>query len=504
MVSPVSVEQEKMSREPRLEKSSEDTIVKTAGRGTIYITIAKLYFIVAGYGTYFTLPQIISPEQFGNYGIVTGIVAIINAVILGGTQQAVSKFISENPRSAESVKRQALWLQCLVGGGATVGYLLAAPLIANLLNDPKLATPLRWSALITLAYSFYSVYMGYLNGQRKFLWQAALDISYSTIKLVCIVTLALVLGTVVGAIAGFGLAALMILCLASLLTGRAENQINSAPKASAFIKFQFTLLGFTLVNNLLQKVDLILIKALASPNSSLASELAGYYTALMAIANVTYQAIISIAFVIFPLISNATFEQRTEEVKTYIHQTVKYSLIVMALSATIFSANAAALLGYLYRRTVYMTGASALSIVAYGMLCFGLIHIFTAIISGSGRPRISLAIGLGTLLVSIAMNSLLVPHYGLIGAATSTSIAMALGAGTAGFYIFRTFGACINLRSLICIVVAAIAARQITLILPVDLISKMIAQIAIYLAILLLTREIGRKEIESIRKIIAI
>ena len=63
--------------------------------------------------------------------------------------------------------------------------------------------------------------------------------------------------------------------------------------------------------------------------------MAGYYTALMAIANITYQAIISVTFVIFPLISTATVAARRDDVKSYIEQTIKYTLIVMALSATI-------------------------------------------------------------------------------------------------------------------------------------------------------------------------
>ena len=59
-------------------------------------------------------------------------------------------------------------------------------MIANYLNDARLTNYLRLASLITLSYSFYSVFTGYFNGQKKFFTQAALDITYSTLKLVFI------------------------------------------------------------------------------------------------------------------------------------------------------------------------------------------------------------------------------------------------------------------------------------------------------------------------------
>jgi O-antigen/teichoic acid export membrane protein len=488
--------------------AEKESITKTAGRGTIYITASKVYFIVSGYGIYFALPRLFSPQQFGLYSVVTGIVSIINAVIVIGTQQAVSKFVSEDVRQADAVKRQAIKLQAMIGGGITLIYLLSAPLIANLVSDPSLVTPLRISALIPISYSFYSVYIGYLNGQKKFLRQSLLDMSYSTLKVVFIVGLAFTFHSVGGSVLGFGLAAVAVLSLAPLLVGKADNQIDHKPSTEAFIKFQFALLGNTLINNLLQKQDLLIIKTLGSKSSSVASEMAGYYSAQMAVANITYQAIISIAFIIFPLVSNATFEERTEEVKDYIRQTIRFSLMIMGLGATIFSSNASQVLHLLYREN-YQAGAPALVITAYGMLCFGLIYILTTIISGSGRPRVSLMIGLGTLMAAGVLNSMLVPRYGLWGAAVGTSVAMGAGALIAGLYVFRAFGACVNLRSAASISIAAAVAYQIALIFPagdlfnpIGLIFKLISQVVIYLTVLILLREIGRREIDQIRKII--
>ncbi|MEN3332269.1 MAG: hypothetical protein V7641_1634, partial [Blastocatellia bacterium] len=45
-------------------------VARVAGRGTLYISAAKLWFIFSGLGIHFTLPRLMSNEQFGLYQIV--------------------------------------------------------------------------------------------------------------------------------------------------------------------------------------------------------------------------------------------------------------------------------------------------------------------------------------------------------------------------------------------------------------------------------------------------
>ena len=109
-------------------------------------------------------------------------------------------------------------------GGAALAFALLAPVIADYLNDSELTNYLRLAALITLSYSFYSVYIGYFNGQKKFLTQAGLDMSYSTMKLVFIVLFVWLGFGVAGGIGGFALAAACVLVLAAFTAGKGERE----------------------------------------------------------------------------------------------------------------------------------------------------------------------------------------------------------------------------------------------------------------------------------------
>ncbi|MEN3332645.1 MAG: polysaccharide transporter, family, partial [Blastocatellia bacterium] len=456
----------------------------------------------SGFGVYNALTRLVSEDQVGLYQVVIGIVSIINAVVVNGTSQTVSKYISQDESRADSVKAKALKLQVAVGGILALGFFLLAPVIAGYLNDARLTNYLRLAALITLSYSFYSVFTGYFNGQKKFLTQAALDATYSTLKLACIVLLVWAGFGVAGGVGGFALAAIGVLMLSAIIAGKGRR--TGEVRAKDLFAFQFYLLAFTLVLNLLQKVDLILVKALSSPDADVASANAGFYGAAINVANITYQVIISVTFVIFPLVSQATFANARKLTQTYIANTLRYTLMIMALLATLFSANAASVLHVIYPAP-YQASSGALGWVAFGMLAFGLIYVLTTIISASGRPTVSLIIGVVTLAASAALNALLIPRAGLTGAGLATTLAMFIGAGIGIGYLIARFGALIPPLSLARIAACSAIIYALSLAYtPASkplIVVKLAALCLLYVIALMASREIGGDELRLVQRV---
>lgn len=484
-------------------QASTDNIAAIAGRGTIYITAAKIWFMVSGYGIAFTLAHLLTDETYGIYRVIINTVSIINAVIVTGTHQTVSKYVSQEPEKADSIKWKALGLQVYVGGAATLGFFMFAPLIASMLNDPRLTSWLRFASLITLSYSFYSVYTGYFNGKKRFDVQAALDITYSTLKLVFIVLLAWLGFGVTGSVGGFALAAGCV-CGLSAIVARGGNRKGEARVGQLF-KFQSYVLLLTFVLTLLQRVDLMLIKALSSPDATTASENAAYYSAAMDLANLTYQIVVSVTFVIFPLVSQSTFADDRARTRGYISNTLRYTLMVMALTATLFSSCASGVLRIIYRET-YQAGSPALKIVAFGMLFFGLLYVATTIISASGQPKESLVLGVITLILSTALNALLIPSHGLIGAATATTVSMLAGTILACAYLWRRFRALMSFTSAVRIAGCAGAIYAASLLFSpaskVLTIVQLIAMSGAYLIALIVSGELGRDDLRLIARVV--
>ncbi|MFP5263958.1 MAG: lipopolysaccharide biosynthesis protein [Blastocatellia bacterium] len=478
-------------------------VARVAGRGTIYITAAKLWFMASGAVIYLALPRLLTPEQFGLYQVVIGIASIINAVVVTGTSQTVSKYISQDDSKADSVKSNALKLQLAVGGGLSLAFFLLAPVIASYLNDPRLAGHLRLASLITLSYSFYSVFTGYFNGQRKFLAQAGLDAAYSTLKLAFVVLFVWLGFGVAGGVGGFAMAAATVLAVSALAAGRGGRK--GEVRIRDLFKFQAYLLLFTLVLNLLQKVDLILIKALSSNDATAASNNAGYYGAAIYLANLTYQVIISVTFVIFPLVSQAAFANDRARTRGYIANTLRYTLLIMAPLATLLSANAAEVLRVYYPAD-YQAGGPALAVVAYGMLFFGLLYVITTIISAGGRPSMSLATAAVTLVISIALNAALIPAYGLTGAATATTASMFSGVVMGGGYVLAKYGALMPRMSLLRIATCAglvyLASPLFTPASKLMIIAKLVLLSLVYCVALVATGEVGRGDLAAVKRVL--
>ena len=476
---------------------------RLAGRGTIYITLAKVWFMVSGYSLHFVISRLLTKEQYGLYSVVVDIVSIVNAVIITGTYQAVSRLVAQEEYKADSIKLKALKLQLAVGGGISGGFCLLAPLIAAYLNDARLTNYLRLASLITLAYSFYAVFTGYFNGQRRFLAQAALDATYSTLKLAMIVALVWLGYGVGGGIGGFALAAATVLVISAVAAGRG-NRTGPLSFKDLF-GFQAYLLVFTLLLNLLQKIDLILIKALSSVDPGLAARNAGEYAAAINVANITYQIIISVTFVVFPLVSQSTFAGDAEVTRKYIRTTCRYTLIVMALVATLFSANSSEVIRLIYR-SEYTAGAPALTLLAYGMMLFGLIYVLTTIISASGRPGVSLIIGGVTLATSVALNYELIPRSGIKGAATATTLAMLLGGVIAGCYTLVKFRVFVPSLSLVRIGICAAAVYLGSSLVPVwsrpIVILKLALLSLVYVAGLVFARELTKSDRDRFKRLL--
>jgi stage V sporulation protein B len=290
--------------------------------------------------------------------------------------------------------------------------------------------------------------VGAANGARAFHKQAALDATFSTLRATFVVGAAVVTHAVMAALGGFVAAAATILVVAYLVIGvgpTAPARFATATLARFFAGVAF----YLLIVNTLMFVDGILLKRLLSETAAAAAADAqvGFYGAAQQVARIPYQLILAVTFVIFPLVSRATFDKDAARTRHYVAATMRYSLVVAALFASALGARPGAVLRLFYPTAEYGAGAAALGVLVGGYVCFSLFTIAGTIINGAGRTRPTTVIGLITLTVSAGATwtaiSFALQHGGdaLLAAAAATTGAMALGVVISGVYLRREFGA---------------------------------------------------------------
>jgi stage V sporulation protein B len=491
----------------------------TAGRGVIYIALAKLYFMIAGYAIYFTLPKLFDSEiLWGNYLLVVGLVSVIDNVIVTGTIQGVSKFTAQDETRADGVKRSALLVQLMVGGGLAVAYVFLAPLIAAWERDEALVPFYRLSAGIMFCYSFYAVFVGSLNGLRRFGRQASLDVGFATLRAALILGFVAAGYGVMGAVGGFVSAAAMILIISSLWVGL-PFKVKHAFPASRILSFILQIFLYTFCLNMIMRVDLFLLKRLvgtlsthatAQAQADVASAYSGFYGTAQSLAFIPYQAILAVAFVIFPLISRSTFEDDLSTTQAYIKQTLRLSMIFAAGVAVVFMANPEAVINVPFQEK-YRIGGAALRILAGGMVCFSMFTIINTILNSAGHTVKTNIAGFITLAVAALTNNYVIQGAGtatnaLQVAAWASAGAMALGMLISTVLLYQQFKAAFPLLSVLRTLLAMGVALGVGYLIPevskLVTLAECVLVFVVYFVALIVMREFRSEDLAKFKRVL--
>lgn len=445
----------------------------SAGRGLVFITAAKLWFMVAGYVVQFALPRALgSPARYGVWVIVLSVLSPVNNVMVTATIQGVSKFTSEIEERQGAVMRAALKLQALLGGGVALAFFLIAPLISWFEHDPTLTPYLQLATGVALAYAFYAVFVGAANGRKEFHKQAGLDMTYSTLRCLLVVGAAALMHSALAAVGGFVGAAALVLVISVFVVGFGKPSTQPFD-AKVLARFFSGVAFYLLIVNLLMFADGLLLKrvvtewaqqhgGIADP-TAYANEQAGFYGAVQNVARIPYQLLLAVMLVIFPLISKSTFDNDLEKTRGYIRTTMRYSLVVAALIAGVLAARPESTMRLFYKPE-YAVGSHALGALVLGYVAFSLFNIAGTIINGSGRTLPTMVIGVITLAVTVAAEWIGIRvaldggHDPLFVAAVTTAATMTLGLGLSAGYLWRTFGAALPLLTLVRVAAAYAAA----------------------------------------------
>ncbi len=480
------------------------------GRGVLFLSMAKIYFMGTGFLLVVFLPKLfeklsgdVTGELYGRYRVVIGLINLLNMILIGGTIQAVSKFISEREERAHSVKWQTIKIQTVFGGGLSLALFLGADLIAtHLYRQPALAIYLRFASPIVLLYSYYAVIIGSLNGLKRFSHQALMDVLFATGKVGLTIAFVVAGYAISGAIGGFLVTAAVMLTVSSFVLGRLQKG-ESIPW-QAIWKFEWKTLFFAFFLNGLLQVDLQLLMALAPPSLGTPESQTGVYGLALQLGQLPYVATIAVAFVVFPLISRATFEADANRTRRYISATNRYVFLFLAGLVATFASEAAGIMSLPFFPQVYASGSQMFAVLSVGYLFFAMVVVSANIFTGSGRPVTSALLFAGMLVVSTILNVILIPRYGGMGAAAASSSAMVAGciaAGILSYRRFKTFLAPLSfLRGAGAAVLVALIAHYLE---PAGggvfwVLLRLTGNFVLYCAVLVILRELTRADLKQV------
>ncbi len=515
---------------------NKDSNIKEAGRGFVLITGAKLWFLITATFTSLAFPRLFGdPVLFGQFRVVSGLLNVVTMVVITASVQAVSKLASESGADIRHVRRTAFKGQLLFFGPVFLALFVLSGLIADsFLNDPGISLPLRVSSLVVLAYLFYSALVGLLNGTRNYGRQAGLDILFSTLKTILMVGAVVVSGSVAVAYGAFALTAWIVLAVAAVMVGQVVSACGapdhsvagescsagvlqkSRPTVGSYLSFLLPLAGYALVLNLLLQADVIGIKAALGSGSDLpgsqsgadnASVIAGIYGAAKNVALLPYQAVISLTFIVFPMVARASSSGDRDGASSVVTGAFRLSAMLSWGAVAVFGAAPREILGLLFG-SVYQSGSSELVILLAAGALLAFMYVGNAVLASSGRPVVSMLGGIGAVAVQVGLLLLLLPGatgaQAASGAAYATLAGAVVGAGVAGVLTARSYRNVSWLWTAVSSILSAAAGVAVGGLLDghVLWVIRPVVSAVVFMIVLVVTRGTGRADLEMVLKVV--
>lgn len=487
------------------------------------MTFAKIYFIVLGLLQQIVLPRVLGMGGYGALSNVLSLASVAYNPVITTSIQGVSRTVAQAPDATRAqAMRRALSIHALLAVPLAAGFFFAAGPVARLINAPHLAGGLRILAGVMLCYALYAPLIGVLNGRQRFVQQAAFDVLAATLRTVGLIAGAWYFANFFdkgteGAASGFLASAVGVLLMAALVVGFGRPGAEQ-PTVRGYLAFVGSLfVGHALLNVLLQ-ADLTLLRAFAGEaalNAGLpataADDYVGAYRATQLFCFLPYQLLISITFILFPMLARAFRDGDQAAVARYVQTGMRLALVFAGAMVSVTSGLSGPLLRLVFPAPAAEYGTTAMQLLTLGFGAFALLGVLITVLNSLQRERRSAQImGLAVLLVA-ALCTLLVRGAPLdagllLRTATATTVGLVLATVSAAWFVRRAAGAVVAPTSLLRVGVAVALSITLGRLLPepgkVLTLAYALLVAGSYATLLILTRELGSADLQLVRRVL--
>jgi stage V sporulation protein B len=452
-------------------------------KGSIIILLGSFIFRIGGFIYRFSMAYLLGPAGYGIFTLTMPLIAVLQLSAEGGIPPAIAKYIAQY----EAVDDKAMVKQIIKTSFklvVTLGiilsitvYLIAEPLALTLFHNSAAILPFQCVALITP----FSVIVGELKGIFQGFYEMnfinvtkAFEQSFTIIFAVLLVLANFyIAGAVIGTAIGYmitGLAAFIIFRkyiwkrLGSGSRNRLDNRKEKFPlrRELSLVKMLF----FFSIPVYLTSLGELFMYDIGTwiIGFYLPSEWVGYYGIGSPIARIPLMISMAVATAVLPATAAALSTDNRHKLDTYVNQAFRYVTIVVLPTSLGIAVLANPLLSLLFPG--YEQGTGALQILAVGMLFFTIYMVSASVAQGIGKPiipMISLALAVA---IEFGLSILLVPSFGINGAALATTVATFVLMITVAWFTLKQAETTLELGNLGKIAVSSVLMAIILMLIP--------------------------------------
>ncbi len=478
--------------------------------------------MVTGLVQQVALTHLLGLKQYGALGRVQSVASILYNPVIATGVQGVSRAIAGAPDAAKlATQRRTLTVHGALIVPLALGFFVAAPWMAEAMAATHLTTGLRIVSAVMLLYGFYTPMVGVVNAEKRFTVQAGLDVLAATLR-----TLGLLGGAwwltgrglgVEGALVGF-VGSVTVMTLVTLPLARLGKSGAGAPSWGEHIAFVAPLFGGQLALNLLFQSDFQLLGRFAADAAVAANlrpedadTLAGAYRNAQLFCFLPYQLLLSVTFVLFPMLATAHRDGDREAVARYVRTGIRLALIVAGMIVSVTAGLPHALLVLVFSRESAALAGDPMFVLALGQGAFAIFGILATVLTSLKRERTSALLTTVALALVGVLCFLFVrgQPYGsglLLRTAAASGVGLLVATLLTAAQVKRTAGAVVAPKTLLRVLAALAAALGVARVLPPP--SKLMTLgyaplvAAVFLGVLVLTREVGKDDLAIVRRVL--
>jgi len=375
---------------------------------------AKIVVVIFSFFSGIITARFLGPYDRGILAVITSIPATIYMLSSLGINQANIYFIGKKKYLIQDIISNTFFISIIV---STISILALIVFRNNILNNIFTAIKPKYFVVILLIIPFHIIknfYEGVLRGKEKFNAINVRDLLIGIIRLIIVFVLLVLLHFRLYALIIGILAIKIIETFWQIILIKKINSIKiGINKKLAKKSFRFGIKSY-LQNFLIHlhfKIDIYLLAYFLSPSD------VAFYDIAVLIVELLLIIPVSIKTVLLPKLVYSSEEEKRENVL----KTSRHSFFLLLIGAIPLVVMGKWMIKFVYGEE-YISAYYPLLIILPGIIAASINNVIIPYFTSKNKQEITILITLPSLIVNIILNIILIPQFGICGAAFATLI----------------------------------------------------------------------------------
>ena len=412
-----------------MEEDKAFEYTKEIAKGTIWSLIGKITFNMISFFYVILVARAVSQDDLGLFYLSLSIVTLLMVFENFGLNSSLIRYVpyfeGRNEIKKIKVLLKSSYLISFISALLLVILLWwASETIGEIYQNPRLPEALRMLSAVFLLNNFFKVNTAYLRSRADIKAMQINTNLQNFLKLILTFALFYVYGaSTLTLVAGILLSYLFATLFSFVNVSTRLTDLPKADEAIPTKQLFLEIIPFGLMLSFMNSLGTFLLSADSAilgyfTEYAMATTIVAIYSVAALLAMVTYLFPSSIASIFLPVMSRLYGKNDLEGMRKVTETAQRWSLFITVPIASIFIAFSGEMLETFYG-AAYVGGATVMSIYVFAVLIMSIPSVLSLALTSMKIVKLQLKVLLALSFMQIALDILLIPAYGMVGAAIS-------------------------------------------------------------------------------------